>query len=117
MEGNEEQSFGEKVMDAVSQQSATKEVVIRFPRRTFKKFDKWAFDNGADCYWLAIEKLMDSYDNQQFIEAQVRMLSERDDFLLGEISLLHEEINKLKGTPAAPKKRTFGKQETVKENE
>jgi hypothetical protein len=107
-------SFRDRVMDAVGNKNTVpnKTVPISFPKKTFSRFSAWALDNANDCYWLAIEKLLDTYENKEFLQNQLEVLGARDEVFMGEIARLEAEIMKLK-TPEVPteKPKHFGKKE------
>jgi hypothetical protein len=107
--GNEENSYREKVMSAVGSRVPNRVIPISFPPKTFKRFNAWALDNASNCYWLAIDKLIDSYESKLDYKTDVRLLSDRDDFLLMEVERLSAELDALKNDGSKPReKRTFG---------
>lgn len=91
-----EKTFSERVKEQITQVTPNKEVLVKFPRSTFKRFDSWSFENASGCYWLAIEKLMDNYDNKILWDTEMKILSDRDDIIMSEIGRLQAEMDVLK---------------------
>ena len=76
--------YSDRVKEAITE--TNKELIISMPRPLFKRFKRWAYANANDCWWLAIDKLLSQAETQQDFDTQVRMLSDRDDFIMKELA-------------------------------
>lgn len=81
-----EETFRERVREKVTS-IPNKEIMITFPRPVFKRFSHWAFVNANDCFWLAIDKLLNHYEQHQLGDT-VQMLMDRDEVLMRELVVL-----------------------------
>ena len=108
----EEKRFSEKVKEAISPVKEPNVVIpISFPSVSYKRFRKWAAVNASNCFWLAIDKLLDADEQKLDLGHEFRMLADRDEVLLNEIVRLEEKFEALKSVPAPIKKRGFGRKE------
>jgi len=105
-------NFGKKVMDAVSTKNGSqREIIITFPTPVFRRFSEWAFNNSANCYWLAIEELLNNYENKIDVGTQVRMLVDRDDMIAMRIKEIENKLDALLTVKESPERRGFGKKQ------
>lgn len=103
----EDKSFGQKIRDTYNKDKY--QVEIEFPSGVYRDFRRWAKSNAANCYWLAIEKLMMYYNQQEDIHTHVRLLADRDDMISYELQQLKDEVALLRSTPVKKEFKHFGK--------
>lgn len=110
--GSEDMTFRDKVLSKVRDDSPNRTLPITFPRKVFKRFNRWAFENASDCYWLAIEKLLDNYERRLNLFHELKLLADRDDVLASELQRLNAEFAELRElviSSVDEERRTFGK--------
>lgn len=106
-----EKSFGSKINDAIRKDNE-REIIIKFPTPTYRRFRLWAKDNASDCYWLAIDKLLNAYEQESYVDNEFRALMDRDDMIAHELKRVSDELEGMKQVAVAPKvRRTFGMKE------
>ncbi len=104
--------FKEKVLDSISSDNHQREVLITFPNKVYKRFRNWSRVNASDCYWLAIEKLMDTHDNMG--KVHLDEINDKVDFLTQVVANLEQEIIVLKEEKNKPKERkSFGRSDVI----
>lgn len=105
-------SFKEKVEEAIKE-PLKKRIPITFPEDVFISFDKFAKENTADCYWLAIKQLIDFWKEQHEGDLRTIMVLKIVEELREQVEELDKKVTEL----SIPKKdnfQTFGKKEEVK---
>lgn len=114
-----EPTFGDRVKTAISKKSNTKSIPINFPRKTYKRFASWSEENANNCYWLAIDRLLDIYEQRFDYAAELDILAKRDESLAEEIVRLNNRLDELMNSLSAPikEKKHFGKKEDLKGEE
>lgn len=90
----EEKRFGERITDEISG-PPKKRVTITFPEEVFANFDKYAKDNSADCYWLAIKQLIDFYIEQKEGDLKTVMIMQTIQELKTDIEAIQDKLHKI----------------------
>lgn len=109
MKEDTEKGYGERIKETITQKTPTKTIPISFPRKSFRDFSRWAYEHANDCYWLAIEKLMDAYETKVHLQHELRLLADRDDILLTYINELNEKLDAATAQPTKTERKHFGK--------
>lgn len=111
MNGPNEMTYGQRVRDAVMiKDTGTVKIEIKFPRPLFSRFAKWSLDNADDCFWLAIDKLLNDYEQKINIDNELRLLMDRDDLIATELRRVTERLDQLESKPETkPILKTFGR--------
>lgn len=99
-------SYGDKVKEKINYQ---KKVSITFPEKVFGKLDKFAKGKANDCYWLAIDILLNKYEEVETKDLNTIMLMNRDEQLKQAIVELDARIRNIEGPKEENKKGHFGK--------
>ena len=85
----DEKSFKEKVEEMTNMQ---KKVPITFPVRVLRKLDDFSREHCSNCYWLAVEKLLEFWEQERGKDTKIDMLVDRDNT---NFKLLDDKISKL----------------------
>lgn len=102
----ENKSFKERIKDSINYQ---KVVTIRMPIKLFERFDSLSSYESNSCYWLMIEKLMDSFDDVNEDKSLVMLYKQLERRLVNVEIAVDELVSKPVEKPKEPdKKRTFG---------
>ena len=113
MTEHSEKSYGDKINVAIRKDNE-REITIKFPTNTYKRFRTWADNNTSGCYWLAVDKLLNAYEQEQYVDNEFRSLMDRDDMIAHELKRVSDELELIKQVSAAPKvRRTFGRKDIV----
>ena len=92
-----------KFSDKVKEGIQVKSVKIKFPSKLFDRFDSFAKIEADDCYWLAIDKLLNAYENKEEVNVRLEGIEKR--ILMIEESVSQPQIE----TKTESKKKHFGK--------
>jgi len=86
----EEKTYGEKIRENISK---TRMVTISFPINVLERFQGFAKENANDCYWLAIQYLLDKSDIGVQLDAKTILLMTSDEHLQEQLNRQQEQIN------------------------
>ena len=109
---SEEKRFSEKVMESIKAKDNNRVIPVTFPKPVYNRFKAFAFEEATNCYWLAIEKLMDKYE----VSSEINSLIDQHMLLVNQVAVLEKELQELKnGKSSKDEFKTFGKK-VEKEN-
>jgi hypothetical protein len=64
--------------DAVKEDFTISPSISNWPYRSFKQFKKYAREQAGDCYWMAIDKLMERSKRLEILERDLEMYEEQE---------------------------------------
>ena len=82
-------TFGEQIKEKITK---TRMVSFSFPINVLERFQIFAKENANDCYWLAIQYLLDKSDIGIQLDAKTVLLMNSDENLQEQINRQGEQI-------------------------
>lgn len=93
---SETKEFGEIIKEQITKETQPLEIAIKFPKDVYSKLKKYSKEKANNCFWLAIERLIENEERFGYDENKFKMLMDRDEYILGKVLSMEDEITSLK---------------------